>query len=123
MRAHVRAHVRWPQSHAIFAREVQIGGSDIDAFIAGANNLTPEKINGRGGVLDYLNIKAEYLPDLDLLKSTAPPPSCIGMDPPKFDLEAETYSPRWKPSPLPASSGKAASPPPAASWDKKPGWA
>jgi hypothetical protein len=70
IRARVRAHTRWPEAHAIMARELHISGSALDSFIAGTTDLTLAQI---GGILDHLGIKAAYDPDTDLLRSTAPP--------------------------------------------------
>jgi hypothetical protein len=82
IRARVRAAVRYPAAHAALSREAQISGDTINAFIRGADNLTPEKI---AAVLDWLNMKSVvYLPDVDLLKSTAPEPTSAGRPPDRY---------------------------------------
>ena len=78
IRARVRAQVRWPQSHAIFARELHLSGDAINSFVAGADNLSSEQISA---VLDYLGMRATYDADVDLLVSTAAPPTSMGVGP------------------------------------------
>jgi hypothetical protein len=82
LRARVRAHVRYPQSHGIFARELRLSGSDVDSFVAGAgprSNLTLEQI---GGALAFLGMQAAYDPGRDLLVSLSPPAKRLGVGPP-----------------------------------------
>jgi hypothetical protein len=78
LRAKVKAYTRWPQSHTILAREMQVSGSDIDAFIAGAD-FTSEQI---AAALDHLGLKATYDREADLLRSTNAAPATMGVAPP-----------------------------------------
>jgi hypothetical protein len=97
LRARARSMARTVQGHIWVREALSLSGDRLDLFLAGGDLALP-KIDL---LINYLGACCEYLPDVDLLRSTAPPPEPAGFAWSPFDLTVETYPPRWRPGPPP----------------------
>ena len=116
LRDRARAHARNPAAHALLKEALSVSGAELDVFLNGGL-LAPPKIPL---LIAYLDLRAEYLPDLDLLRSTMPEPVSMGIAPAPYVPPATADAPRTEPlllkEPVPPGMLKPAS-------LHKPGWA
>jgi hypothetical protein len=133
LRARARGHVHLPQdparreearpqAHAWLKEALGVSGNALDTFLAGGPLPLPKIVL----LIDYLGMKAEYLPDVDLLRSTAPEPTpAYGVVPAPY--EAKPFVPAtqpiglgcYPPSLYPRPPGVVDRP----AWPSEPGWA
>jgi hypothetical protein len=69
LRGRAGAHARLPQGANWLKEALHISGDELNRFLAGGDLPLPKIAL----LIAYLGVKAEYLPDLDLLRSTAEP--------------------------------------------------
>ena len=84
LRGRAKAQARSPQGQSLMKEALHVSSSEMDAFLSGGD-LSLSKV---GLLLDYLGITADYLPDLDLLRSKAKPATSIGGGPPQAPIRS-----------------------------------
>jgi hypothetical protein len=88
LRARSRGHARLPQGANWLRESLHVNEGALDAFLAGGPLPLPKiKL-----LIDYLGMRCEYLPDVDLLRSTAPEPSSAGVPPEPYVAKPFTPS-------------------------------
>lgn len=84
LRGRAKAHARSPQGMSLMKEALQVSTGELDAFLSGGDLSLPKT----GRLLDYLGINAEYLPEVDLLRSKAPPATSLGAGPPQAPVRS-----------------------------------
>jgi hypothetical protein len=77
LRGRARAHARTPQGASWLREAVHLSSEGLEAFLAGGDLAMPKV----GLLISYLEMRATYDPETDLLKSTAPEPTSMGVAP------------------------------------------
>ena len=107
-----------PQAYAWLKEALHISGDGLNAFLAGGPLPLPKVAL----LIDYLDMRATYDPETDLLKSTAPEPTPVGIRP-------EPYKPTMTGAEFKAMAERTYAarandaPPPGPAQLSRPGWA
>jgi hypothetical protein len=94
LRGRAGAHARLPQGANWLKEALHISGDELNRFLAGGDLPLPKIAL----LIAYLGVKAEYLPDLDLLRSTAEPAFPMGNPPDRYVPPAKVDAPRAGPA-------------------------
>jgi hypothetical protein len=94
LRARAKAHARSTQGHSWLKDVLHLSADSLDAFLNGGPLAMPKV----GLLIDYLGMRCEYLPDLDLLRSTVEPASFMGNPPDRYVPPATVDVPRAGPA-------------------------
>lgn len=97
LRGALHNYNRNPAAIVSVQSDVNCATGVLDAFERGADNLTAEQLSA----LADRFFNADYDAERDLLVSRSLPATTVGATVPVFDLEVETYPPRWRPGPPP----------------------